>query len=174
MDVRLIDCDRTRSAEILAILNDAIESSTALYDYRPRTIQTMDAWFDVKEKGRYPVIGAVDDAERLLGFGSFGTFRAWPAYKYTVEHSIYVDRESRGHGVGRRLLAAIIERARAQDYHTLVGGIDADNIVSIKLHRSFGFTFSGEIRDAGFKFGRWLHLQFYQLILDTPAHPIDG
>jgi phosphinothricin acetyltransferase len=174
VDVRLIDCDRTRSAEILAILNDAIENSTALYDYRPRTMAMIDAWFDAKEKGRYPVIGAVDESGRLLGFGSYGTFRAWPAYKYTVEHSVYVDRECRGKGIGRRLLEAIIERARTQDYHTLIGGIDADNIVSIELHRKLGFTYCGEIRDAGFKFGRWLHLAFYQLILDTPRHPADG
>ena len=174
MDVRLIDCDRARSAEILAILNEAIASSTALYDYRPRTMAMMDAWFDAKTKGNYPVIGAVDQSGRLLGFATYGTFRERPAYKYTVEHSVYVDRESRGRGIGRTLLEALIERAKAQDYHVLIGGIDADNAVSIELHKKFGFTFCGEIREAGFKFGRWLHLVFYQLILDTPARPVDG
>ena len=174
MLVRLVDCDRSRSPEILAILNEAIENSTALYDYTPRTLAMMDAWFDAKEKGHYPVIGAVDEAGRLRGFGTYGIFRERPAYKYTVEHSVYVEGNSRGHGIGRRLLEAIIARARAQDYHTLIGGIDADNAVSIGLHRALGFTFCGEIRDAGFKFGRWLHLHFYQLILDTPAHPVDG
>jgi phosphinothricin acetyltransferase len=173
-EVRLIDCDRTRSPEILAILNEAIEHSTAVYDYEPRTASMMDAWFEGKEKARYPIIGAVDGAGRLLGFASYGTFRAWPGYKYTVEHSVYVERDSRGRGIGRRLLAAIIERARTQDYHVLVGGIDADNPVSIDLHVRMGFTFCGEIRDAGFKFGRWRHLRFYQLILDTPARPVDG
>jgi L-amino acid N-acyltransferase YncA len=174
MRVRLIDCDRARSGEILAIVNEAIENSTSLYEYRPRTTQMMDAWFDAKEKGRYPVIGAVDEAGRLVGFASYGPFRAWPAYKYTVEHSVYVDHSSRGQGIGRTLLAAIIQRAREQNYHTLIGGIDADNTVSITLHRSFGFTYCGEIRDAGFKFGRWLNLQFYQLILETPEKPVDG
>jgi phosphinothricin acetyltransferase len=174
MPVSLIDCDRTRSSEILSILNDAIEHSTALYDYRRRTPAMMEAWFDLKEQGRYPVIGAVDEAGRLLGFATYGTFRAWPGYKYTVEHSVYVDRASRGRGVGRQLLAAVIARARAQDYHVLIGGIDADNAVSIDLHTKLGFTFCGEIRDAGFKFGRWLHVRFYQLILDTPFHPVDG
>jgi phosphinothricin acetyltransferase len=174
VDVHLIECDRTRSAEILAILNEAIENSTALYDYKPRTMPMMDAWFDAKTKGNYPVIGAVDDTGRLLGFATYGMFRDRPAYHYTVEHSLYVDRACRGRGVGRKLLQAIIERARAQDYHVLVGGIDADNTVSIELHRKFGFTFCGEIRETGFKFGRWLHLVFYQLILDTPAHPVEG
>lgn len=174
MAVRLIECDRARSAEILAILNDAILNSTALYDYEPRTIASMDAWFDVKIKGNYPVIGAVDDSGRLLGFASYGRFRERPAYKYTVEHSVYVDRDCRGRGVGRMLLAALIERAKAQNYHVLIGGIDGDNAVSIEMHTKFGFTFCGEIREAGFKFGRWLHLHFYQLVLDTPAHPVDG
>jgi L-amino acid N-acyltransferase len=174
VDIRLIDCDRTRSREILAILNEAIENSTALYDYRPRTMAMMDAWFDVKTKGNYPVIGAVDEQGRLLGFATYGMFRERPAYKYTVEHSVYVERDCRGRGVGRKLLEAIVERARAQEYHVLIGGIDADNAISVDLHRKLGFTFCGEIRESGFKFGRWLHLHFYQLILDTPAHPVDG
>ena len=174
MNVRLIECDRARSAEILAIFNEAILNSTALYDYKVRTMAMMDAWFDAKMKGNYPVIGAVDESGRLLGFATYGMFRERPAYKYTVEHSVYVDRECRGQGVGRTLLEAIIERARVQDYHVLIGGIDADNAVSIELHRKFGFTFCGEIRESGYKFGRWLHLHFYQLILDTPARPADG
>jgi phosphinothricin acetyltransferase len=173
-EIRLVECDRTRSPEILAILNEAIEHSTALYDYKLRTLPMMDAWFDAKAKGAFPVIGAVDEAGRLRGFGTYGTFRDRPAYKYSVEHSVYVERDSRGHGIGRRLLTALIERARAQDYHTLIGGIDAENTVSIDLHRKLGFTFCGEIRDAGFKFNRWLHLHFYQLVLDTPVHPVDG
>lgn len=174
MQVRLVECDRSRAPEILAILNEAIQSSTALYDYHPRALSTMDGWFDVKERQRYPVVGAVDETDKLVGFASYGTFRAWPAYKYSVEHSIYVAQGCRGKGIGRKLLAAIIERARQQEYHTLIAGIDAQNAVSIALHRQFGFEFCGEIRHAGFKFQRWLDLQFYQLILETPQHPVDG
>lgn len=174
VDVRLIECDRTRSGEILAIFNEAILNSTALYDYKVRTMEVMDAWFDAKFKGNYPVIGAIDESGRLLGFATYGMFRERPAYKYTVEHSVYVHRECRGRGVGRTLLEAIIERARTQDYHVLIGGIDADNAISIDLHRKLGFTFCGEIRESGYKFGRWLHLHFYQLILETPTNPVDG
>jgi L-amino acid N-acyltransferase len=174
MQVRLVDCNRTHGPEILAILNEAIESSTALYDYKPRPLTAMDGWFDAKERGNYPVIGAVDETNQLAGFASYGPFRAWPAYKYSIEHSLYVERGRRGQGIGRLLLGAIIERARRQDYHTLIGGIDSRNAVSIALHRRFGFELCGEIRHAGFKFQNWLDLQLYQLILDTPAHPVDG
>jgi phosphinothricin acetyltransferase len=173
--VKLIDCEpRRHSAPILAIFNEAIANSTALYDYNPRVAESMVGWFEAKTKGRYPVIGIEDDAGALVGFGSYGAFRAWPAYKYTVEHSIYIDSRFRGQGHGRVLLEALIAAAIEQDYHVMVGGIDASNAVSIKLHESLGFTHSGTVKQAGFKFGRWLDLAFYQKILTTPAAPVDG
>jgi phosphinothricin acetyltransferase len=134
----------------------------------------MVTWFDAKAKGRYPVIGIEDAGGTLMGFASYGPFRAWPAYKYTIEHSIYVDARFRGRGLGRLLLQEIIAAAQGQDYHVMVGGIDAANAVSIRLHESLGFTHSGTVKHAGFKFGRWLDLAFYQLILRTPAAPVDG
>jgi L-amino acid N-acyltransferase len=173
--MKLVSCEaRRHSGAILAILNDAIANSTALYDYRPRTTESMASWFEGKVRGSYPVIGVENDAGELLGFSSYGPFRAWPAYKYTVEHSVYVDAKFRGQGVGRKLLTAIVEAAEGQDYHVMVGGIDASNAVSIGLHESLGFTSCGIVRHAGFKFGRWLDLAFYQLILRTPAEPVDG
>ena len=172
--MNLIRCDNSWSKPILAILNDAILNTTALYDYKPRTLATMTAWFEAKEKGNYPVVGAVTESGELMGFASYGPFRAWPAYKYTVEHSVYVARAFRGQGIGKRLLQEIVNAARQQDYHVLVGGIDSQNAVSIRLHERIGFQHAGTIRQAGFKFGRWLDLAFYQLILDTPARPVDG
>jgi L-amino acid N-acyltransferase len=173
--LNIIACEPTRhSAPILAIFNDAIVNSTALYDYKPRTLESMVGWFDAKVRGNYPVIGVEDEAGQLMGFASFGSFRPHPAYKYTVEHSVYVDARFRGQGVGRMLLGAIILAAEKQDYHVMVGGIDAANAVSIKLHQSLGFTPCGIVKHAGFKFGRWLDLAFYQLILRTPATPVDG
>ncbi len=158
----------------MAILNDAIATTTALYDYHPRTAAMMEAWMDGKERGQYPIIGVVSDEDRLLGFGTYGPFRNWPAYKYTIEHSIYVDRDYRGQGLGRLLLVELIAAARRQSFHALIGGIDALNEASIALHRRMGFELCGTIRHAGFKFGRWLDLQFYELLLDTPAQPVDG
>jgi phosphinothricin acetyltransferase len=172
--MRLISCESAHASAILAILNEAIANSTALYDYKPRTAAMMAEWFEAKRRGSYPVIGVVDDAGQLLGFGSYGPFRAWPAYKYSVEHSLYVERSQRRQGVGRLLLAELIACARRQDYHLLIGGIDAHNAASIALHRRLGFELCAHIRQAGFKFNRWLDLQFYQLILDTPRQPLDG
>jgi L-amino acid N-acyltransferase YncA len=174
MSMSIIACGRSYAGAILAILNEAIENSTALYDYRPRTAATMDSWFDAKEKARYPVLGVVDAADQLLGFASYGAFRAWPAYKYSVEHSLYVERAHRGRGVGRLLLTELIASAVRQDYHMLIGGIDAQSAASIALHRRLGFEQCAHIRQAGFKFNRWLDLLFYQLLLQTPAQPLDG
>src|SRR6185503_5304116 len=124
--MRVIQCEEDRHAEaILAIFNEAIVNSTALYDYKPRTRAMMTAWFQAKANGKYPVIGIENDSGELMGFGSYGSFRAWPAYKYSVEHSVYVDARFRGRGIGRRLLQEIIANAGEQDYHILVGGIDA-------------------------------------------------
>lgn len=167
-------CNENQLPEILDILNDAIINSTALYDYKPRTMENMKTWFEAKTKGKYPVIGLFDDKESLLGFGSYGSFRNWPAYKYTIEHSIYIRSDRRGQGFGKILLQEIINNAIRQDYHVLVGGIDATNSISIKLHESMGFTFSGTIQHAGYKFGKWLDLAFYQLILKTPESPVEG
>jgi L-amino acid N-acyltransferase YncA len=173
--VKLVTCEAARhSAAILGIFNEAIANSTALYDYKPRAPETMVGWFEAKNMGRYPVIGIEDADGTLAGFGSYGAFRAWPAYKYTVEHSIYIDTRFRGRGHGRTLLEALVAAATRQDYHVMVGGIDASNAASIKLHESLGFTHCGTIAQSGFKFGRWLDLAFYQKILATPASPVDG
>lgn len=164
----------THANAILDIFNEAIANSTALYDYQPRTPESMVGWFKTKEAGRFPVIGAVDPDGQLLGFASYGTFRAWPAYKYSVEHSVYVHKDHRGKGIGKTLLLRLIDAAREQQYHVMVGGIDMSNTNSIALHQKLGFVHAGTIRQAGFKFGKWLDLGFYQLLLETPADPMDG
>jgi L-amino acid N-acyltransferase len=173
--MRLVECTQAEhGVEILEILNDAIVSSTALYDYRPRELSSMTSWFDTKVKGGFPIWGALGDSGALLGFATYGTFRAWPAYKYSVEHSVYVQRESRGRGVGKALMGRLISSATEQQKHVLIGGIDAENASSVRFHEQLGFSHCGTIRQAGFKFGRWLDLAFYQLILPTPNEPSDG
>jgi L-amino acid N-acyltransferase YncA len=167
-------CLAQHGGAILDILNDAIVSSTALYDYEPRQLGSMTDWFEAKRVGRFPVWGALDDQGKLLGFASYGTFRAWPAYKYSVEHSVYVAREERGQGVGKALMQRLIQSAVEQELHVLIGGIDAANAESVAFHQKLGFSHAGTVKEAGFKFGRWLDLAFYQLILATPLLPKDG
>jgi phosphinothricin acetyltransferase len=107
-------------------------------------------------------------------FASYGTFRAFPAYKYTVEHAIYVHKDHRRKGLARLLLQRLVEIAKEQEYHVMIGGIDMGNSASIALHEAMGFQHAGSIRQAGFKFGRWLDLGFWQLVLETPRMPRDG
>lgn len=159
--------------EILSIYNDAIVNTTAVYSYHAQTIEDRKAWFEQKQADGYPVI--VFEVEgHVGGFATFGPFRAWPAYKYSIEHSVYVNTDYRKQGIGRKLLQAIIDLAKAGDYKTLVAGIDAANDKSIWLHEKLGFTHSGTVRNAGYKFERWLDLAFYQLDLDGPETPQEG
>jgi len=172
--MRFVACNYDfHASKILEIFNEAIVNSTALYDYQARSMESMVGWFNAKEAGGFPVIGAFENDE-LLGFASYGTFRAWPAYKYTVEHSVYVHKVHRGKKIGLALMQELIAAARQQEYHIMVGGIDLTNIGSIALHEKLGFTHAGTIKQAGFKFGRWLDLGFYQLILESPLNPVDG
>ena len=173
--MRLVQCGLSEhGGAILQIMNEAIVNSTALYDYQPREPSSMIGWFEAKQAKRFPVWGALDDAGKLVGFASYGTFRAWPAYKYSVEHSVYVAPGQQGQGVGKQLIQRLIQSATEQQLHSLIGGIDASNAASVAFHQKLGFVHAGTIKEAGFKFGRWLDLAFFQLLLSTPFEPADG
>ena len=170
----VIDCTADHLPAIREIYNQAILHSTSLYEYHPRSEEVMQDWFAGRQRDGTPILGIEWDRGVLAGFATWGPFRMRPAYKYTVEHSVYVAESFRGRGIGRQLLEAVIAAAQARDLHTLVAGIDASNAASIGLHRALGFTCCGTVYEAGFKFGRWLDLEFWQLVLATPAEPIDG
>lgn len=172
--MKIINCTEEYASQILEIFNDAIINTTALYDYNPWTMETMRVWFENKRMHNFPVIGLVDDSGKLMGFGSYGQFRIRPAYKYTIENSLYVHRDYRGRGLGKILLAEIIEHAKRQQFHCIIGVIDAENTVSIGLHESFGFKNVGTFKEVGFKFGKWLDAAFMQLTLPTPEKPVEG
>lgn len=173
--MKLIQCNESQhAAAILAIFNEAIANSTALYDYSPRKIDSMAPWFATKRQQNFPVIGLETENGQLAGFASYGTFRAWPAYHYTVEHSIYLHCDYRGQGQGKILLNALIDAAIGREVHVLIGAIDTDNQASIHLHQRAGFTHAGDLKQVAFKFDRWLDLAFYQLTLPTPHQPIGG
>ncbi|MHA4847025.1 N-acetyltransferase family protein [Flavitalea antarctica] len=158
---------------ILEIYNDVIIHTTAVFQYTIHTPAMRKEWFETKKEQGFPVFVALED-DVIAGFSTIGWFRAWQAYKYSVENSVYVDSRFRGRGIGKKLLQPLIESARTMNMHTIVAGIEAANIESIKLHEQFGFREVAHFREVGFKFGRWLDLKFLQLLLDTPADPKDG
>ena len=149
---------------ILAIYNEVIANTTAVYDYEPHTIEMRQAWFASKKEQGFPVFVAVE-ADEILGLSSIGPFRAWAAYKYSVENSIYVAAAARGRGVGKLLMPPIITAAKQLCMHTMLAGIDASNEASIQLHRHFGFEECAHFKQVGWKFERWLDLKFLQLML---------
>jgi L-amino acid N-acyltransferase len=149
---------------MLAIYNDAIINTTAVYDYQPRASETQRQWFETKQAQRLPVFVAHDGAT-IVGFGSFGPFRPWPAYQYTVENSLYVDSAYRRKGAGTVLLASLLDAAQAAGYHAMVAGIDATNEASLALHRKAGFQPVAHFREVGWKFERWLDLVFMEKML---------
>ncbi|WP_263832644.1 GNAT family N-acetyltransferase [Sulfurospirillum oryzae] len=159
--------------EILAIYNDAILNTTAVYTYKEKDIHERREWFLSKSEKGYPV-WVYEKDHRVAGFATYGSFREWPAYKYTVEHSIYVHKDFRNYGIGTILLKTVVEDAQEKGYATLVAGIDASNANSIHLHEKLGFVSAGLIHKAGYKFGQWLDLAFYQLILAGPDNPSEG
>jgi len=165
----VIRCGREHLEAIRGIYNHEIEHTTALYEYEPRSVETMVAWWDAKQAAGLPVLGIEAEPGVLAGFASWGPFRPFPAYLNTVEHSVYVDERFRGRGLGRTLLTAVVEEARTRHLHTLVGVIDATNEASRGLHRRLGFTHCGTVREAGFKFGRWLDVEYWQLLLPVPT-----
>jgi len=124
----------------------------------------MQAWFKEKKEQHWPVIVATLD-DKIAGYGTYGTFRFKDGYKFTVEHSVYVSHQHTGIGIGKLLLAELISLAKQEGYHTMIGGIDAENKSSIEFHKKFGFTETGLLKEVGYKFDKWLDVQFMQLIL---------
>ena len=153
---------------MLAIYNDVIATTTAIYDYTPRTLDAHDAWLKTKQEQNWPVLVADDDGA-VAGYGSYGPFRPWPAYLHSVENSLYVAPERRGQGIGSLLLPALIRRAADRGLHTMIAGIDATNQASLRLHAKFGFERLAQFREVGWKFERWLDLAFLQLMLGKRA-----
>lgn len=149
---------------ILDIYNHAIVKTTAVYQETLHTLDMRKAWFAEKQSAGFPVWVAVE-GEKVIGFCTYGPFRNWPGYRFTVEHSVYLDESHQGKGIGRMLMNHIINHTRQQGYHVLIAGIDADTLPSIRLHQSLGFTEVAHFKQVGYKFGRWLDLKFLQLML---------
>lgn len=156
---------------ITTIYNDAVEQTTAIWNEKRVDEENRQNWLSDRTRAGFPVLVAVDDHGAVLGYASFGDWRTFDGYKHTVEHSVYVASGQRGGGIGRALMVALIERARALGKHAMVAGIEAGNAPSIQLHETLGFKQVGLLPQVGTKFGRWLDLAFMQLTLDDRQAP---
>jgi L-amino acid N-acyltransferase YncA len=150
---------------IVDIINYNILHSTALYDYHPRTIAQQENIFKEKIVSGFPVIVAESD-NKVIGFGYYSEFRFREAYKFTVEHSVYVAQDFHGKGIGKLLMQSLINLAKKQQLHTMIAVIDSENQSSVAFHEQFGFKTVGLLKETGFKFDRWLHSQLMQLLLE--------
>ncbi|MDR5654855.1 GNAT family N-acetyltransferase [Ruixingdingia sedimenti] len=164
------DATPADAAAIAAIYNDAVAHTTAVWNDTPVDADDRRAWMQARMAQGYPVLVA-EAGGQVLGYASFGDWRAFAGYRHTVEHSVYVHPGARGQGVGRALLLALIARARAAGKHVMVAAVEAGNTPSIALHESLGFVRTGLMPQVGAKFGRWLDLAFLQLRLDDRAAP---
>ena len=169
--MRIRDAETADLPAIRAIYNDAVENTTAIWNETLVDLADRARWLEARRAAGYPVLVAVDATDAVLGYASFGDWRAFDGYRHTVEHSVYVAADARGRGLGETLMRALIERARAAGKHVMVAGIEAGNAPSIALHEKLGFTLVGTMPQVGCKFGRWLDLAFLQLLLDDRAAP---
>ena len=149
---------------ILEIVNHAIIHTTSNYNYEVQSLEIQTKWFKDKVDKKFPIIVAVLE-RKVIGYGTYGTFREKIGYQFTVEHSVYVAENHIGKGIGKLLLAALIQLAKNQNLHVMIGAIDAQNQSSIAFHEKFGFETVGNIRQVAFKFNRWLDLVLMQLTL---------
>lgn len=175
MDIRA--ATETDIGGILAIYNDAVANTTAIWNEVTVDAANRVAWLRGRQEAGFPVLVAVSgnvdaaDGTHVLGYASFGDWRAWDGYRHTVEHSVYVRADCRGQGIGEALMATLIDKARVMGKHVMVAGIEAQNAGSIRLHEKLGFRRAGHMEQVGAKFGQWLDLTFMQLILDARTRP---
>ncbi len=149
---------------IRTIYNREVLGSTVTFDLVPRSLDDQLAWLD-DHSGAHPAVVAVDDGGGVRGFGSLSPYRPRPAYRTTVEDSVYVDPTAQGQGVGRAVLSELVHLAGAHGFHAVIGRIVGGHAASIGLHRACGFEEIGVEREVGRKFGKWLDVVLMQRLL---------
>jgi L-amino acid N-acyltransferase len=150
--------------EITEIYNRVIATSTAVFSDQEVTEQDRLEWLESRRARGFPILVARDEG-RTVAFASYGDFRAWPGYRFTVEHSVHVAVSHRRQGLGRRLVEALVEHAGHAGLHVVVAGVDADNVASLALHESLGFERVAHLREVAWKFERWIDLVLLQRML---------
>lgn len=154
---------------ILEVYNEAVLTTTATYDYEPRTLEHRHEWFAARQRRGFPVLVALDSSRRVVGWSALNPYHDRAGFRFTVGNSVYVTADCRGRGLGSRLLAPLIPAGEARGLHAIIAAIDADNAVSIRLHERHGFENVGRFRRVGYKFGRWLDVIYMERLLAEPA-----
>lgn len=164
--MRLRDANEDDLPAIVDIYNHAVLTSTATADVAAQSLDERRRWWQARVGDGLPVLVAVaDDSERVLGWGALGRYHSRFGYRFTVEDSVYVHADARGAGVGRALLDALVDRARALGAHVIVAGVDGSNAASLRLHERAGFAQAGRLREVIHKFDRWLDVVYLQRTL---------
>ncbi len=153
---------------ITEIYNDVIRTSTAVFNDAPVSVEDRTSWWKARIAQGYPLLIARDETG-IAGFATFGDFRPWPGYRFTVEGTIHIDSSARRQGVGAALLQTLIARAQAAGKHVMVAGVDSANVASLRFLEQSGFERVGHLREVGNKFGRFLDLVFLQYMLESPS-----
>ena len=140
------NASRQDLAQILAIYNEVIRNSTAVYSEEEFTPARGETWLDTKLGHGFPLIVA-RDASGITGFGTFGEFRAWPCYRNSVEHSVHVRLDRRGQGVGRALVVELMARAAAMGKHVMIAGTQGlDGFFDFRLCSSYHVPMISRLR----------------------------
>lgn len=160
----IADADDDDLMGILSIYNDIVTRSTAMFSDEVSSLEERARWRAARQLNGYPVL-VIRDESGVAGFASYGDFRPFSGFRYTVEHSIYVRADVQGRGFGGALMGELIDRAQAQGKKIMIAGVAAENQESIAFHERFGFVKTAEMPRVGYKFGRWLDLVFLQLEL---------
>ncbi len=160
----LRDAVAADAGALAALINPWITDTTVTFNPVPKTAQDIVTMIADKAAAGHAVLVAEADGA-LLGYATYGQFRAGAGYARSMEHSILLAPAARGRGVGRALLSAIETHARAGGAHSLFAGVSGENADGQAFHAACGFSRVAVIREAGFKFGRWLDLVLMQKFL---------
>lgn len=147
---------------VTAIFNDAVCHSLAIWQENTVDVAERCRWLAARATAGFPVLVAEDAHGRVLGYASYGAFRAYPGFRHTVEHSVYVAPDARGQSIGSALLQALMTDAQAHGVRIMVAAIEAGNTASVRLHEKLGFAHTGLMPNVGHKFGQWLDLCLMQ------------
>lgn len=147
---------------ILDIYNDAVANTTAIWNDTLVDLANREDWFSTRRARGFPVLVAEQNGV-IAGYAAYGDWRAFEGFRHTVEHSVYVEKDHRGGGIGRLLMQALVAKAREGGVHVMIACVETGNQASIRLHQSLGFRVAGQFSEVGTKFGRWLDLTCLEL-----------